>query len=165
MEMNTCEWVSTRVKVSCISWAPNLTVRRFSPQLASFLWKAAALAAECRLQHICKQSGCETCQMKVHSAQSSLCLSLSDTVPLMWTLLDYMCRRKNWKIKPALPPNLKSTLLMKLFDISHNLYHLPCHSSLPRLSWSVSKLICLVLKVYYMFLYLWIPLIGSKRQY
>lgn len=58
------------------------------PQPASLVWKAATLAAECLLQHIGKQSGCETCQMKVHAAQSSIGSSPSDTVPLIWTLLD-----------------------------------------------------------------------------
>lgn len=45
--------------------------------------KAAALAAECLLQHINRQSGCETYQMKVHVVQTHTELSSSDTVPLI----------------------------------------------------------------------------------
>lgn len=90
--MKACEWASAGVRIPCIPWAANLPVSPLSPGPASLVWKAAALAAECLLQHIGRQSGCETCQMKVDSAQThtklSLCLSPSDTVPLIWTLLD-----------------------------------------------------------------------------
>lgn len=85
--MKACEWASAGVRMPCIPWAANLPVSSLSPRTASLVWKAAALAEECLLQHIGRQSGCETCQMKVHSAQTHTKLSL----PLaFWHSAPYM---------------------------------------------------------------------------
>lgn len=85
--MKAWEWASAGVRVPCIPWAANLPVSPLSPRPASLFWKAAALAAECLLQHIGRQSGCETCQMKVHSVQThtklSMCLSFWHSAPYM----------------------------------------------------------------------------------
>ena len=110
--MKACEWVSAGVRVPCIPWASNLPVSPLSPRPVSLVWKAAMLAAEWLLQHICKQSGSKTCQMKVHSAQSFLWLSLWHSAPYMNSAASNMKAQKtnNRNIKPELPTHLKSTV-------------------------------------------------------
>lgn len=69
--MKACEWVSAGVGEPCIPLAANLPASPLSPPTSQpLLKKAAASATECLLQHSCRQSGCETFQMKVHSAQT-----------------------------------------------------------------------------------------------
>lgn len=132
--MKECEWVSDGVRVPCIPWAANLPVSPLGLRPASLVWKAAALAAECLLQHIGRLSGCETCQMKVHSAQihTKLALPLSfwHSAPCM-NSAGLNLEAKNRKIKPTTAYLFgEGSIVMKQFDISHNLYLPPCHSTL-----------------------------------
>lgn len=133
--MKAREWASAGVRVPCIPWAANLPVSPLSPRPASLVWKAAALAAECLLQHIGRQSGCETCQMKVHSTQThtelSLPLSLWHSAPYMNSAGLNFGGKKEQKTHRCIPIwRAQYTVVMKLFDISRNLYLPPCHSTL-----------------------------------
>lgn len=129
--MKASEWASAGVRVPCIPWAANLPVNSLSPRPASPVWKAAALAVECVLQHIGRQSGCEACQMKVHSAQThtkpSLPLSFWHSAPCMNSA--GLNLRQKRKIKSCAAYLFgEHSIVMKQFDISHNLYIPPCHS-------------------------------------
>lgn len=131
--MKAWEWASVGVRVPCIPWAANLPVSPLSPRPASLVWKAAALAAECLLQHIGRQSGCEASQMKVHSAQThtklSMCLSFWHSAPYM-NSAGLNLEAKKRKITPTTAYLWKSQQPLDQFDISHNLYLPPCHSIL-----------------------------------
>lgn len=125
--MKACEWVSAGVRVPCIPWAANLPVSPLSPPTSWCCLKGCCVGCrEPTTTHWQTEWVWDSPDESTFSTKLSLTLSFWHNAPNVNSAGSNFKKRKNstaYKFK-------EQCFAGKQFDVSHNLYCFPHHSTL-----------------------------------